>query len=131
MKSIDGGGDEQQHPFQNAQGGPPGQEAHAFHILDGAGEQLAGLGLIVEGKESRVSLRWISLRRSKATFWEAVSLNDALEIIEDTLDDGQPEQGQTDQVRTPGWLPSIPVSMIQRMNWGMRVLRPRMIKRVR
>ena len=41
---------QQQRAIQDADGCAPGQKADAFDILDGAGKQLSGLGLIVEGK---------------------------------------------------------------------------------
>ena len=46
----DGGGDEQKRALDQAQNSPPGKEADAFDILDRAGEDLPGLGLIVEGE---------------------------------------------------------------------------------
>ena len=46
----DGGEQHQHHAFDDAEGGAPGEEADALDILDGAREQVAGFGLVVEGE---------------------------------------------------------------------------------
>ena len=56
---------------------------------------------------------------------------DALEVIEDAFDEGEPEQGEDRPGQDAGLVGFDALSMIQRMNWGMTVLRPRMMKRVR
>ncbi len=52
------GAQHQQQRFEHAQGGPPGEEADALHILHGARQQVAGLGLVVEreGQDGELAL---------------------------------------------------------------------------